>query len=48
MEKVFCFKRTGGAVDWTEGRDVWMDELAEMQRPYCPPEVRGWWRVDRV
>jgi len=39
VEKVFCFKRTGGAIDWVEGRDVWMDELAETQRPYCPPEV---------
>merc|ERR1711998_675996 len=39
VEKVFVFKRTGGQVDWVEGRDFWMNELAAAQRPYCPCEL---------
>mmetsp|Transcript_8150 Transcript_8150/g.14775 ORF Transcript_8150/g.14775 Transcript_8150/m.14775 type:complete len:659 (+) Transcript_8150:2-1978(+) len=39
VEKCFVFKRTGGETGWTEGRDVWMDDLAAEQRPYCPCEV---------
>ena len=35
--QVFVFKRTGGDIAWNQGRDVWMDELALAQRPYCPP-----------
>jgi acetyl-CoA synthetase len=40
VQNVFVFKRTGADLSshWTEGRDVWMDELAAKQRPYCPPE----------
>ena len=32
------YKRTGGAVDWKEGRDVWMHEAMAKERPFCAPE----------
>ncbi len=31
-------RRTGGAVDWTEGRDVWYDEEIAKADPVCEPE----------
>ncbi len=31
-------KRTGGDVDWKEGRDVWYDELMAGASADCPPE----------
>ncbi len=38
VESVVVVKRTGGTVDWTEGRDVWYHELIENASADCPPE----------
>jgi acetyl-CoA synthetase len=38
VEKVFVFKRSGADVPMTEGRDVYMEELMDAERPYCPAE----------
>ena len=34
-------RRTGGMVGWTEGRDLWYDELVARQSPACEPEPMG-------
>ncbi|MGO4392904.1 acetate--CoA ligase [Variovorax sp. M-6] len=34
-------RRTGGEVGWTEGRDLWYDELVARQAPACEPEPMG-------
>jgi len=40
-EKVLVVKRTGGKVDWTPGRDVWLhDELVKVNAD-CPPVELG-------
>ena len=31
-------KRTGGSIDWVEGRDVWYDEAMQVASADCPPE----------
>lgn len=31
-------RRTGGIVDWIEGRDLWYDALVESQQAWCEPE----------
>jgi len=38
VDKVVVIKRTGGAVDWVEGRDVWYHDLVAAASPDCPPE----------
>ena len=38
VEAVFVVRRTGGEVDWTEGRDIWLHEACEAASPDCPPE----------
>ena len=38
VEKVFMFKRTGGAVHVHPNRDVWMSEECSKMAPYCPAE----------
>jgi len=38
VHTVLVVKRTGGVVDWQEGRDVWYHELAETVSADCPPE----------
>jgi len=38
VKTCFVFKRTGGAVNMKEGRDVWAKEKAASMRPYCPCE----------
>ncbi|KAJ7644948.1 acetate--CoA ligase [Roridomyces roridus] len=41
VEKVVVLKRTGGKVNWVEGRDVWWDEeIAKVPR-FCPCEPMG-------
>ena len=35
---VFVVKRTGGAIDWAEGRDVWYHEACASASAECPPE----------
>ncbi|MGH8758893.1 MAG: AMP-binding protein, partial [Burkholderiales bacterium] len=34
-------RRTGGKVGWTEGRDLWYDELVKRQAVSCKPEAMG-------
>ncbi len=38
VEKVLVLRRTGAAVPWLEGRDLWLDELADRQPTTCEPE----------
>ncbi|MEE8173146.1 MAG: AMP-binding protein, partial [Alphaproteobacteria bacterium] len=38
VKSVIVVKRTGGAIDWTEGRDVWYHEEAAKVSGDCPPE----------
>ncbi len=38
VKHVLVVKRTGGEVDWTEGRDVWLHEAAERVSTKCPAE----------
>ncbi len=38
VEKVFVVKRTGGEVNWTEGRDVWYHDLIAEASADCPAE----------
>jgi acetyl-CoA synthetase len=37
VTKVIVVKRTGGAVPWHEGRDLWYAEAAAEASPDCPP-----------
>ncbi|EPC02991.1 acetyl-CoA synthetase [Litchfieldella anticariensis FP35 = DSM 16096] len=38
-EKVLVVQRTGGEIDWKEGRDVWFHELVDRQATDCVPEA---------
>ncbi len=38
VQKMVVVKRTGGRVTWTEGRDVWYEELMAKASADCPPE----------
>ena len=38
VHTVLVYKRTGGAIDWTEGRDVWWDDLVAKQSADCEAE----------
>lgn len=38
VEKVFVVKRTGGEINWQEGRDVWFHELMADASADCEPE----------
>ena len=38
VEKVLVVRRTGGEIDWTQGRDVWLHEALESVDADCPPE----------
>ena len=37
-EKVLVVKRTGGGIDWKDGRDVWYHEVVDKQSSDCAPE----------
>jgi acetyl-CoA synthetase len=41
VKHVLVVKRTGGEVNWTEGRDVWLHEAAERVSTKCPAEPMG-------
>ncbi len=41
IEKCVVVKRTGGDINWVEGRDVWYHELVESQATECEPEEMG-------
>ncbi|MBT6137100.1 MAG: acetate--CoA ligase [Rhodospirillaceae bacterium] len=38
---VVVVRRTGGAIDWVEGRDHWYHDLTEAASPDCPAEAMG-------
>ena len=38
VKSVIVYRRTGGNVAWTEGRDLWMHELVEDESDQCEPE----------
>jgi acetyl-CoA synthetase len=38
VKNVVVVKRTGGDIQWQEGRDVWFHELVENSSADCPPE----------
>jgi acetyl-CoA synthetase len=38
VKKVFVVKRTGGDIDWVEGRDVWYHDAIAAADPDCAPE----------
>lgn len=38
VHTVLVFKRTGGEINWNESRDVWWNELVDMQDTDCPCE----------
>jgi acetyl-CoA synthetase len=37
VRKVIVYQRTGGKVNWVEGRDVWMHDVMQGQASTCPP-----------
>jgi len=39
VKTCFVYKRTGGDISWTNGRDVWLHEAMDAERNYCPCEV---------
>jgi acetyl-CoA synthetase len=41
VKTVFVVKRTGGAIDWSDSRDVWYHEACEAASADCPPEEMG-------
>jgi acetyl-CoA synthetase len=38
VKTVLSYKRTGESINWVDGRDLWLDDEADKQRPYCPCE----------
>jgi len=38
VEHVIVYKRTGDEVNWTEGRDLWWDEITENESEECETE----------
>ncbi len=38
IEHVLVVKRTGQDVEWTEGRDIWWDDIVPRQEASCEPE----------
>jgi len=38
-ENVLVVKRTGGDIDWHEGRDIWYEDLVDKQGLECPAEA---------
>ena len=40
VETVLVVKRTGGEINWTDGRDVWYHDVVPGQEPECRP--RRW------
>ncbi len=41
VKHCIVLKRTGGAIGWTEGRDLWWHELVAKQSPACKAEPMG-------
>ena len=38
VETVIVVRRTGGDIDWADGRDLWYHEVCAAASPDCPPE----------
>ncbi len=38
VKNIIVVKRTGGDINWVEGRDVWYHEVVDAASPDCPPE----------
>lgn len=38
VKNIIVVKRTGGDINWVEGRDVWYHDVTEAASPDCPPE----------
>ncbi|MBK1726293.1 acetate--CoA ligase [Halorhodospira neutriphila] len=38
VKTTFVVRRTGGDIDWHDGRDVWFHEASAEASPECPPE----------
>ncbi|MFW5816845.1 MAG: acetate--CoA ligase, partial [Wenzhouxiangella sp.] len=38
VKNVIVVKRTGGEIDWTDGRDLWYEEITASADSDCPPE----------
>jgi acetyl-CoA synthetase len=38
VKDVIVYRRTGGKVAWSEGRDLWLHELVENEADTCEPE----------
>ena len=38
VETVIVVRRTGGDIDWQDGRDLWYHEICAAASPDCPPE----------
>jgi acetyl-CoA synthetase len=38
IRDVIVYKRTGGNIAWTEGRDMWLSDLVDAQAAECEPE----------
>lgn len=41
VARVLVARRTGGAIAWEPGRDLWLDEAMAAAEPHCPPEPMG-------
>jgi len=39
VKTCFVYKRTGGEISWTKGRDIWLHEAMDRERSHCPCEV---------
>ena len=37
LRDVIVYKRTGGKIGWTEGRDLWLHDLMSAETTTCPP-----------
>ncbi|SDN80798.1 acetate--CoA ligase [Vreelandella arcis] len=40
-KNVLVVKRTGGDIEWKEGRDLWFGDLVDKQSTECEPEAMG-------
>lgn len=41
LKNVIVYQRTGGKINWVEGRDLWMHEVTAKQPTTCEPEWVG-------
>ncbi len=41
VDTTIVVRRTGGTIDWMDGRDFWYDQFCQEASPDCPPEPMG-------